>query len=351
MLYPNKVQTCILLNDRFGGLEAIVREVRDVFQSQAGIDFTVPEARQGYFYHLFGQQDDLMITLEYVEDFADVAVFEQALNSQVTELFCPDIRQRLATHKSHILITLWHGVLGGVGDDPKIAAMFEAIGRAPDGATVGQFNNRLNALRLISHIVCSTAPATAVHWTQSNQLFSAEMFVDLVTKSAGIPIAVHPQLYGYHTDTQGRHKLGIKSFGVAHFLGREVFIKPNVIPWHANYGAICMFLETALMRDGVVTANDFVMAPEDKSFGYQCIHHDEPDEGGAPEYELVPAWYKEFDFVTDDTDQHPFLASIGINVEPIAPIAIPAAPPPAPSIAPRPIPRFVRPTQFGRKQV
>ncbi len=350
MLYPNKVQTCILLNDRFGDLEAVVNEVRGIFQSSVGLDFAVPEARTGYFYHLFGQQDDLTITFEYVEDFADVACFTQALDSQVTAIFCPEIRQRVATHKSYILINIWHGVIGGVEDDPKIAAMFKAIGRAPAGATIGQFNNRLNALRMISHVVCDFAPATAVHWTQSNQLFSAEMFVDLVKKNAAIPIAVHPNLYGYHADAQGRHKLGVKSFGIQHFLGREVFIKPNIIPWHANYSAICTFLEMALLRDGVVTANNFVMTPEDRSFGYQCIHHDDPDEGDAPEYELVPSWHKDYDFITDDTEQHPFLHSIGIAIEQSQPIANPSTLERAPQPT-APTPRIIRPIQFGRKQV
>jgi hypothetical protein len=344
MQYPNKIQSCILLREGFNALETIAATVRDIFEAQAGLTFAVPEARQGYFYHLFGQQEDLMITLEYVEDYADIACFEQALNSQITEIYCPDMRQRMATHRAYILINVWHGVLGGVEDDPKIAAMFDSIGKPRDGATVQQFNNRLQALRLISHIACDAAPASAIHWTQSNQLFSAEMFIDFVQKKAGMPISIHPQLYGYHTDVQGRHKLGVKSFGVAHFLGREVFIKPNIIPWHANYGVINMFVEMALARDGVVTGDHFVMAPEDKSFGYLCIHHDEPDEGEAPEYELVPMWHKDHDFITDDPEQLPFLNSLGIGIEPSQPVA----PPPPPT---RHIPRPLRPGVFGRKQV
>jgi hypothetical protein len=321
MQYPNKVQTCIVLDSRFDGLETIVRDVRQIFEAQAGISISIPEERPGIFYHLVGQQDDLMITFEYVDHQADVSCFEQALESQVTEIYCPDMRQRVAAHQTFILINIWHGVLGGVEDDPQIAAMFEALERPREGATIGQFNNRLNALRLISQMVCDAAPATAIHWTQSNQLFSAEMFMDLARKNAGMAISLHPNLYGYQVDAKGGHALGVKSFGAEHFLGREVFIQPNVIPWHANYSVINMFVEMALTRDGAVTADHFIMAPEDKSFGYLCIHHDEPASGEAPEYELVPIWHNEYDFITDDAEQHPFLESIGISTKRSQPAA------------------------------
>jgi hypothetical protein len=344
MQYPNKIQSCILLRDRFGDLETIVDNVRHLFESQAGINFSIPEERPGYFYHLFGQHGDLMITFEYIDDKADTSCFDQALNSPVTEIYEPGIRQRVAMHRSCIIVTIWHGVLGGVEDDPKIASMLESLGRPRDGATIAQFNNRLSALRLISHVACDQAPASAIHWAQSNQLFSAEMFIDLARKSAGMAISLHPYLYGYQADAQGRHELGVKSFGAEHFLGREIFIKPNTIPWHANYGVINMFVEMALARDGAVTADHFIMAPEDKSFGYLCIHHDQPAEGEAPEYELVPMWYKEYDFITDDPEQQPFLNSIGIGIENNRPVANPSPPT-------RPMHHIIRPGGFGRKQV
>src|SRR5689334_5477339 len=122
MQFPNEVQAALLFDRRVTSLEEIVRTFLKVEEARSGMVFNVPEVNPGVFYRLYGG-DQLMITLEYMDHPAEMVVFQQPLASTVTGLLCPDMRQRLTASRSHILINVSHGVLGGVAKEPGIAAM------------------------------------------------------------------------------------------------------------------------------------------------------------------------------------------------------------------------------------
>src|SRR6188768_1210517 len=124
MKFPNEIQAALMFDGRVDCLEAAVRTFMTVEEARSGARFNVPEANPGAFYRLFGG-DELMITLEYLDHPADVNVFQQTLASTVTGIMSPDIRQRLMTSKSHILINVSHGVLGNAAEVHELLRMLD----------------------------------------------------------------------------------------------------------------------------------------------------------------------------------------------------------------------------------
>ena len=299
MLFPNEIQAALLFDRPVRELEAIVKAFLRVEEARTGTRFNLPEAKPGFFYRLFGG-DELMITLEYVDRPAEVSVFQQPLGSAITGILCPDIRQRLTRNRSLILVNVSHGVLG---NSPEIARLMAQIGRPMEGHSLPRFIRRLDVCALLSRIVCDHAPAQAVHWTQSNQLFSADAFESLARSVVPGPIHVHPWLFGQSQSGDGQARVGIRTFGARHFIGREILIEPSVIPWAANFETILAFLRVATADKGYVIPHGDTFGPEDRSLSCRVLHRD-AEEGDVPIFELVPLMHRESGFVAEDYVPH-----------------------------------------------
>lgn len=291
MQFPNDVQAALLFDGPVGDLEEIVRTFMRVEEARTGARFNLPEAKPGIFYRLFGA-DELMITLEYVDNPADVDVFRQPLASTITGILCADVRQRLMKNRSHILVNVSHGLLG---DSPQLAQLMREIGRPMEGQSLPQFMRRLDVCALIARIVCDHVPAQIVHWTQSNQLFPGEAFDALATMPPPGPLHVHPYLFGSAKPESGEPEVGIRTFGVRHFIGREVLIEPSILPWAANFETILAFLRVATMKNGYVIPDGDTFGPEDRSLSYRVVHRDAA-EGDVPLYLLEPLMHREYGF-------------------------------------------------------
>lgn len=299
MQFPNEVQAALLFDSRVAALDDIVRAFMRVEEARSGTRFHLPEAKPGAFYRLFGGADELMVTLEYVDGPANGEVFAQALGSAVTGILCPDIRERLTLSRSHILVNVSHGTMAGVLGSPDIARFLQQIDYAVPGQSLGQFQRRLDICALISRIVCDHAQPSVVHWCQSNQLFPGETFEAAASLPAPGPLHVHPFLFGGAKAESGETKLGIRTFGARHFVGREVLIEPSVLRWAANYETVLAFLKIATVDKGYVIPDGDTFGPEDRSQSYRVVYRDAED-GDVPLYELQPLMYREFNFQTDD---------------------------------------------------
>ena len=176
MLYPNRLQAALLFDRRIHDLEAIMRDFVRIEGMRSSVSFHLSENNPGLFYRLFDATEELMLTFEKLDRPADMGCFRAALASPYTGILTPDIRERLARTDSHILLEVSHGVMAGVDEDPKFAALFEAIGQPRAGATQSQFERRLNVLTLMTRIATDHAMPLAVHWTQSDALLSGDMF-------------------------------------------------------------------------------------------------------------------------------------------------------------------------------
>jgi hypothetical protein len=295
MQFPNDVQAALLFDRRVGDLEAVVRTFLRVEEARGGLPFNLPEVKPGIFYRLFGG-GELTITLEYVDRPAEVDLFEQTLGSAVTSIVCPQARQLLTRNRSHILVNVSHGVLG---NSPQVARMMAQLGQRPEGHSLPEFLRRLEVCALIARIAGDHAPAQLVHWTQSNQLFPGEAFDGLAGLPAPSPLHVHPYLFGKGADAGGEARIGIRTFGVRHFLGREILIEPSVLPWAANLETILAFVRIATTKNGYVIPDGDTFGPEDRSLSCRVVHCD-AEEGDVPLYRLEPLLCREFGFVSPD---------------------------------------------------
>ena len=309
MLYPNRVQACLLFDRpmRDASFRLVNGRVTRIEGMRSGTQFNIPEANPGLFYRLFAGTEELMLTFEYIDRPADPDVFRGALSSSFTGLLTPDIRDRIARSASHILIEVSHGVMGGVEDKPEIAAMFEAIGRPRSGATQAQFDRRLQVLALMARIAIEHAMPLAVHWTQSDMLVAGELF-DGLAASGDIPgpLHIHPYLFGPRPAPGDEALVGIRTLGARHWLGREVLIEPHVLPWAANFETILTFVATA--PGGYVIPDGDTFGPEDLSLSYRVLHHDkgaiigteDREPADMPLYELVPMKHVAHGFLAPD---------------------------------------------------
>ncbi|MEO7689879.1 MAG: hypothetical protein ABIS51_11380 [Sphingomonas sp.] len=305
MQFPNDVQAALLFDRRVTSLDEIARTFLKLDEAQSGPRYNVSEAKPGVFYRFFGR-GELMITLEYVDNPAEMSVFQQPLGSAVTGRLCPDIRQRLAASRSHILINVSHGMLGSVAREPSLAAMFAAIGMQ-EGHSLPEFKRRLEVLTLLTRIANECTPAQVVHWTHSNQLYPGELFELAAAEGVPGPLDIHPWLFGPPAARGGKALAGMRTFGARHFIGREILVEPNVLPWTANYETILTLLRVATAENGYIIPDGDTFGPEDGRLSYRVIHH-EAEEGDVPLLEMVPLFYREYGFQTEDyiSSEHAF---------------------------------------------
>lgn len=306
MLYPNRLQAALLFDRPVADLAAIVRDFQRIEGMRSGAQFNVPEKNPGRFTRLYNGAEELMVTFEYCDHPCKADLFRPALSSPFTGIATPDIRERIARCQSHILIEVSHGVFGGVEDDPKIAAMFDAIGRPREGATQAQFERRLAVLALMGRIAAEHAMPVAVHWTQSDMLTGGELFDTLAAgNDAPGPLHIHPFLFGPRPVAGEDAPVGIRTFGARHWLGREIIIQPSALPWSANLETIFAFLRVATMKGGYIIPDGDSFGPEDRSLSYKVRHHEkgadigyaEPEPADVPFYELVPLKHVAHGFV------------------------------------------------------
>jgi hypothetical protein len=297
MQYPNRVQVAMLFDQPLDVLELAVRDFARVEEMKTGATFNVPETNPGKFYRLFNGEEELMLTFEYIDGPAMEQAFCGALSSPIVGLLTPDIRDRIAAARSHVLLEVSHGVLGGIENDPKIASFMQTIGHAPAGATQEQFHRRLDVLALMSRVMTDHAKPLAVHWTQSDMLMDGDTFDQMAAIPAPGPLHIHPFLFGPRAKGDEAEKVGIRSFGARHWLGREVLIQPSILPWAANYETILAFLRIATAPNGYVIPDGDTFGPEDRTTSTRITYRTTDEEGGVPLYELTPLKHTDFGFL------------------------------------------------------
>jgi len=319
MKYPNTMQAALLLDARSDRLDAIVSDFARVFEMKSGASFNTVEHKPGTFLRLFGGGDELMLTFEYVDAPPKHEVFAQAIGSPVTAALCPDMPNRLIRAQAMVLLEVSHGAMGGVEEDPKFASMFEQLG-VRQGATAEQFQRRLETLALMTRVAIDTVAPSAVHWTQSNQLFDPKVVHGFAEMGFPGPLSIHPYVFGPDDQdaaaiAEDDAKAGIRTFGARHWLEREIYVAPTTLPWSASFQTILAFCRLATMENGYVIPDGDIFGPEGGGEKWRVHHRDigevEGDvtaqeggvtaqEGGVPLYELVPLRHDECGFLDLD---------------------------------------------------
>lgn len=295
MPFPNDIQSALLFDTPVRHLESVMRSFLRIEAARGAPEYNIVEAKPGVFYRLFGG-GELMITLEYIASPAKPEVFKPAMSSAITRIYCAEMGERLMRHKTHILIGVSEGAIPST---PDIDRMLSQIGYRKPGATLPKFIRRLDVCALLSRLAMEDAPASVVHWTQSDQLIPGEMFDTLAAGSAPGPLHIHPYLYGGGESADGKPLAGIRTFGAAHFIDREIRIEPSELPWAANFQTIIAFLNVATTANGYVIPDDDTFGPEDHSLSYR-VRHIAATGDDAALYELTPLLHREFGYQSAD---------------------------------------------------
>lgn len=297
MQFPNQLQVALIFDRPLSDFDHVAGRCAAMLEIIYGQPFNAVERKPDAFFRYFGG-DELMVTLEHVDRPPSMAMFEQPLGSVVTGLLCPDVRSRLNRSVAMILIDVSHGVLGGAAQEPKLAAFLDSVGMR-QGASLGQFRQRLKVLAILSRLAADLANPVLVHWTQSNQLFAGEMFDKIAEPDAPSLLHIHPYLFGPKEPVEGQQHVGIRTFAARHFIGRELLVEPGPIPWSDTFETVLAFLRVALADKGYIIPDGDSFGPDDGSFSYR-VRHLEPDEGGVPLIELSPLMHREHGFVSPD---------------------------------------------------
>lgn len=291
MTFPHEIQSALLFDRPVGHLESVMRGFLNIQAARGELPYNIIEAKPGVFYRLYGG-GELMITLEYLAGPANPEVFQQPLGSAITRIYCPDMAERLARHRAHILINVSHGALGS---SPEINRLLDQIGYAKPGSTLPHFIRRLEACALLSRIAQDDQPASVVHWTQSNQLFPGEMFDAMAEMAPPSLLHIHPYLFGGGETRGGKALAGIRTFGARHFIDRELLIEPSELPWSANFETLLAFLRVATTTNGYVIPDGDSFGPDDHSESYRVRHRPAVD-GDVALYEIEPLLHREYGF-------------------------------------------------------
>jgi hypothetical protein len=233
-----------------------------------------------------------MVTLEYIDRPANLEVFRQTLDSAFTKLSFPEAPAEIVRHRSHILIGVSHGVFGGVD---RTSDLMKMLDMKPEGASLPQFLRRLDACAMLGFIAHTEVPASVVHWTQSNNLLPGKLFEEFAGMSSPSLMHIHPWLFGGQKDADGRELVGMRTFGLRHFIGGEALIEPSPLPWLANYETIMAFLRVCIDDNGYIIPDGDSFGPEDRSQSYRVNHRPAAD-NDVPIYELEPLMRRDYGY-------------------------------------------------------
>ncbi|MDH4985749.1 hypothetical protein QEZ47_09385 [Aminobacter anthyllidis] len=267
---------------------------------------------------------EFRILVTYFARPADVAVFAPTLGSAVTTLLMPDARERVRRHTAHVLVEVHHGVMGGVTDKPEIAGFFNQIGMQRPGATLREFNMRVEILGEVCRHLLKVQPASVIHWTQSNMLIAGEQFTAFLNQPQPSMLTVHPKLFaGEPVPGFSETPAGVLTLGGADYIGREIYVDPAPIPWVDLYEAALAFMRVALVPNGYIVPDDETFGPENGDYSYRVRHlaaEQHPIGMREPSYALTLRFSRQHSYTTMEHETRTLvpggMRSVAASVEP-----------------------------------
>ena len=302
--FPSNIQSALLFDTAEPlDLEALVRRFMQAEASSGTQYKLVFDTRPGVFYRLFGT-NNVMITVEHMPGPAQLPLFEHTLASAFTRQLTPDARERLARHKSHLLINVHHGPI----PPDAISEFQKKINMKPEGHSLDEFKVRLLLCSRLSLLAHQMGHASLVHWTQSGELLRGDMFTKFAAEAIPSLLHIHPFLFDGGKSADGKQQAQIKTVGVAHFLGREIHVLPNPVPWSVAMQAVLYLMAVAMTKNGYVVHDGDTFGPEDESFVCRVRHISEGSPTGSvkgPLYQLELLHSRAHGYSTSDYIQAP----------------------------------------------
>ncbi len=314
--YTNNLQACILFDDAMAlpparSLQPFIEKM-----SSLGMPFEIMQETPDSVFMMGPGELQVMATFRPVP--AELAVFAGTVQSAVTSMLTPDVIERVSRHRSHLLVELHHGVLGGVADDPAIREMLSMHGMLP-GASLGEFNMRVDVLGEVCRAFVEAKQASLVHWTQSNMLLSPDKFIGMFDSGSPGMLTIHPKIFGGDPwPGYDEHPAGFLTLGATDYIGRDIYVPPVPVPWISVYLAALAFVRVAIMPNGYIIPDGHTFADEDNTVCFEVKHLDGdkcPLDTGRPCYQLTLRYMKEHNFTTPQYETRTRVGSVDEFVE------------------------------------
>jgi hypothetical protein len=156
---------------------------------------------------------------------------------------------------------------------------------------------------VLSRLAHAMGNASLVHWTTSDQLPQGDVFDKLAAGKVPNLLHVLPLLSNGGKSADGRNQTLIDTFGAKYFVGREIQVAANPLPWQESLGLIFTFLNIAMTRNGYVVPDGDTFGNDDGSLSCRVRHIPErarPETVHGPLYRLELLFSRKHGFASTD---------------------------------------------------
>jgi hypothetical protein len=298
--FPGSIQAALLFDAAQPlDIDALVREFLAAEATTGSHYNLASDTKPGAFYRLFGS-NHVMITVEHVNRQAKLPLFEIALSSPFTNMGTPDARERLARHKSYILVEAHRGPLPPT---PQVLSLLDKLGMPALGHSLAEFRLRTMLCGRLSSMAHRMGNATLVHWTPNDHLMRGDMFATLAAVPAPSLLHIHPFLFDGGESADGRQQVEIRTIGAHHFVGREIHVAATPVPWADVLDGILAFVKVGCLDRGYVVPDGDTFGMDNGAYNYRVRHIEKDEKSGGfegPLYRLDLLLSQEHDFKAPD---------------------------------------------------
>ena len=182
-------------------------------------------------------------------------------------------------------------------------SLIEKLGVPLPGHSLAEFRLRLALSGSLSTMAHRMGNATLVHWTPNDHLMTGDMFATLAAAPVPGLLHIHPLLFGGGESADGRPQVEIRTIGVQHFLGREIHVAANPVPWADVLDGIFAFVKVGCLDRGYVVPDGDSFGLGDGAYSYRVRHIETGEKSGSfegPLYRLDLLSSREHDFKAPD---------------------------------------------------
>lgn len=186
------------------------------------------------------------VTLQVYTSPMGVEGFESILSNPLNLTHKSDLCKALQEHGHAILVEVAAGSFAGMDiivqkiNELQMADSFNGLVRSVANQDV--LEARLAIAQIITSTLAQALNPSAIHWGQSQQVFSSETFIELATGDFNLMLYTGPYFFGYEQLANGDVKLGVRALGSQDLIEKMVIFEPDVQDAAESYKQILMFI-------------------------------------------------------------------------------------------------------------
>ena len=298
MTRPSKIE-CALLYQDFATVSpgGVLRHLNSGLEAEK-ISFDPVEISPDDTFALFAGHG-FHVMISQTRSPLDFEGFGPALTSPYTQMIFPGADEAVHRHRSRVFITVGSGM--PKPDKPK--RELTAASSEP-GESLGDFERKLMICRLLTNTMVLHNKPLAIHWCQSDQLMKPDTYEHFAHQAFPTPLFVHPSLFSSREIVETKHVIGLRTYGAAHLIGREIIFNEAPVPFGWLYERTCNFVDMARQSGSVIPHGESFGASNAEIIRVRHRPKSEKDPNGAIELTL------------ERCDEHDFVLEQPTDVEP-----------------------------------